>query len=250
MNLESESLSEEDIYPIIYEDMPFYNLELTGLSRISFAVADDPFYRTSRVKYYPEVYLINKKSKIQAVINPLNHRSNKYKDAFEYCEDFREQALKVNDDRKVRINLSELMKGSKPGKMILLTVRTNSLRQGPPKNGEFDRAWFRLINEDTNQTVDYKNIKEIQKPEGFDEDGPLPESEDGAANSEPPQIIYVAGRLFLDDNNRWVYESYNNCFTTDKYPNLVEKIAEIFRTGEEDLNYQKGELENVKHRLL
>jgi len=60
----------------------------------------------------------------------------------------------------------------------------------------------------------------------------------------------VAGRLFLDDNNRWVYESYNNCFTTDKYPNLVEKIAEIFRTGEEDLNYQKGELENVKHRLL
>ncbi len=40
------------------------------------------------------------------------------------------------------------MKGSKPGKMILLTVRAESVR--PPKAGEFDRAWYRLINEDTN----------------------------------------------------------------------------------------------------
>jgi hypothetical protein len=86
--------------------------------------------------------------------------------------------LKVNDDRKVRVNLSELMKGSKPGKMILLTVRAESVR--PPKAGEFDRAWYRLINEDTNQTIDYKNIKEVSKPEGFDEDAPTPEAEEGS----------------------------------------------------------------------
>ena len=35
----------------------------------------------------------------------------------------------------------------KPGRMILLTVRTNDLRKSPPKEGEFDRAWFRLVNE-------------------------------------------------------------------------------------------------------
>jgi hypothetical protein len=147
-NLESESISEEDVYPIIYEDNPFFNLELTGLSRISFGVADDPFFKATRSKYFPEVYLINKKSKIQARISQAKRRSDKYKDAFEFQEDFREQALKVNDDRKVKINLSELMKGSKPGKMILLTVRAESVR--PPKAGEFERAWYRLINEDTN----------------------------------------------------------------------------------------------------
>ena len=34
--------------------------------------------------------------------------------------------------------------------MILLTVRCFDLRKSPPKEGEFDRAWFRLVNEDTN----------------------------------------------------------------------------------------------------
>jgi stress response protein SCP2 len=88
----------------------------------------------------------------------------------------------VNDDRKVKINLSELMKGSKPGKMILLTVRAESVR--PPKAGEYDRAWYRVVNEDTNQTVDYKNIKDVQKPEGFDEDSPIPEGEEGGDKVE------------------------------------------------------------------
>jgi len=63
-NLEAESISEEDVYPIIYGENPFFNVELTGLSRVSFCVADDPFYKATRTKYYPEVYLINKKSKI------------------------------------------------------------------------------------------------------------------------------------------------------------------------------------------
>ncbi len=75
----------------------------------------------------------------------------------------------------------------------------------------------------------------MQKPEGFDEDGPIPEAEEGAEKVEQPGIIYLAGRIYLDSNNRWVYESFNHCFTTDKYPNFIEKLAEIFRTGEEDL---------------
>lgn len=199
-------------------------------------MADDPFYKATRSKYYPEVYLINKKSKIQAKISAASPKIEKYAGAFEYLSDFRESALKVNDDRKVRVNLSDLMKGHKPGKMILLTVRAENVR--PPKAGEFDRSWYRLINEDTNQTIDYKNIKEIAKPEGFDEDAPVAESEEGG-DGGPKQvnITYVAGRLYLDTNNRWVYEAFNHCFTSDKYPNLIEKLAEIFRTGEEDLEH-------------
>lgn len=87
-------------------------------------------------------------------------------------EDFREPQLKLNDDKKVRISLSAV---HKPGTMILLTVRINDLRKAPPKEGEFDKAWFRIINEETNQTIDYKKIKEIEKPDRFDEDAPLDE---------------------------------------------------------------------------
>ncbi len=80
------------------------------MPRVSFCVADDPFFKSERSKYYPEVFLINKKSKIQAKITPNGKESKKYGTAFEYLENFRESALKVNDDKKVRINLSELQK--------------------------------------------------------------------------------------------------------------------------------------------
>jgi len=62
-------------------------------------------------------------------------------------EDFREPHLKLNDDKKVKISLATL---AKKGRMVLLTVKTNDLRSKPAKEGEFDRAWFRLNNEDTN----------------------------------------------------------------------------------------------------
>jgi hypothetical protein len=80
--------------------------------------------------------------------------------------------------------------------MLLLTVKCFELRKSPPREGEFDRAWFRVTNEDTNQTVDYKKIKEIEKPEGFDEDAPIDEENEDAANR--PSITYVAGRIFLE----------------------------------------------------
>lgn len=143
---------------------------MTTLNRISFAVADDPFYKADRCKYYPECVVVSGKGKILVRINPWNRDSEKY--GIEYLEDIREPQLKLNDDRKVRFALNRI---SKYGRMILFTVRCNDLSASPPKEGEFDRAWFRLNNEDTNQTIDYKKIKEIEKPEGFDEDAPIEE---------------------------------------------------------------------------
>jgi hypothetical protein len=55
--------------------------------------------------------------------------------------------LKINDDRKVRIILSQMRK---PGQMVLFTVRTFDLRRSPPKTEDYDQAWYRLVNEDTN----------------------------------------------------------------------------------------------------
>ena len=39
-------------------------------------------------------------------------------------------------------------------------------------------------------------------------------------------------------------------FTSDKYPNIVEKLAEIYQTGEADLQNQKHELSVIKQRII
>jgi hypothetical protein len=93
-----------------------------------------------------------------------------------------------------------------------------------------------LNNEDTNQTIDYKVIKQIEKPEGFDEDAPV---EEGVDPNENPrnEIVYVAGRLFYDTNGRWVYESYNHCFTTDRYGDPIGLMAQIYERSEKELHY-------------
>ena len=62
-------------------------------------------------------------------------------------DDFREPALKLNDDKKIRITLSQI---KKQGHMLLFLVKCFDLKKSPPKDGEFDRAWYRLTNEDTN----------------------------------------------------------------------------------------------------
>jgi len=64
-----------------------------------------------------------------------------------YMEDFRDAALKINDDKKIQISLGAI---TKPGTMILLLVKENDITGKPVKEGDFDRAWFRLSNEETN----------------------------------------------------------------------------------------------------
>mmetsp|Transcript_22787 Transcript_22787/g.17222 ORF Transcript_22787/g.17222 Transcript_22787/m.17222 type:complete len:131 (+) Transcript_22787:1047-1439(+) len=68
--LESQELEEGEANPIVFEDSPYFLLELTALSRISFAVADDPFYKAERSKYFPECVVISPKGKILTKINP------------------------------------------------------------------------------------------------------------------------------------------------------------------------------------
>jgi hypothetical protein len=143
--MENEELEADEKSPIIYEDTPFFNCELTSLNRIAFSVADDPFFKQMKGKYYPECVVYNAKGKVLAVVGPTSKSSDKY--GLQYFDDIREQHLKINDDRKVRITLSQMRK---PGKMVLFTVRTFDNRRSPPKQEDYERAWYRLVNEDTN----------------------------------------------------------------------------------------------------
>lgn len=67
---ENEDLDDGEKNPIHYEDIPYFTLELTSLNRIAFSIADDPFYKSLRSKFYPELIVTNIKGKILARINP------------------------------------------------------------------------------------------------------------------------------------------------------------------------------------
>jgi hypothetical protein len=46
-------------------------------------------------------------------------------------------------------------------------VRVNA--EGKTKSKHYQQAWFRLQNEDTNQTLDYSKFSQIKLPQGYDD---------------------------------------------------------------------------------
>lgn len=258
--------------PIVFEDSPFPCFELTGgLNRIQFSVADDPFYKSLRSKYYPEVVILNMKGEVKARVNPETRSYARHgQEALIFEDDFREPQLKINDDKRVHINLSQLvpklkLAGDKPGaasasslggankdnqhlngKMILLTVKiTDALRKSPARSGEFDRAWYRLVNSDTSQTLEYNHFKNVQSPDNpasSEDAGAGEDGEDGAGKqSGAPQYTYVAGRIFFDHkgNGRWVYESFNHVFASEKFEkdgsDLGKILGDIYARSEREV---------------
>lgn len=95
--------------PIVFENMPLFHFELTNLNTVTFQVADDPFFKSIRCRYYPEVVVMNISGKVKARVNPTTRKYiRKGCDALVFEDDFREPKLKINDDRRVQINLNAL----------------------------------------------------------------------------------------------------------------------------------------------
>jgi len=100
----AEELDEGETNPVVYETMPYFHCELSqGINRIAFSTADDPFYKTTTPKYYPEAVVVNSEGNIMAKINPDMRQSQEF--AMVYQDDIRDPVLKINDDRKVQIQL-------------------------------------------------------------------------------------------------------------------------------------------------
>ena len=57
-------------------------------------------------------------------------------------DNFRDEHLKINDDRKVRVTLSDFK--DRRDMMILLTVRMNDLKGQNVDKTAFKEAWYRL----------------------------------------------------------------------------------------------------------
>lgn len=136
--------------------------------------------------------------------------------------------------------------------MVLLVVKSKDLADQPDvKNEEFDRAQFRFIDDETNQTLDQAKIKDIKltmptpEGEGDEEEAPAePEpEEEGEENKEfKPQNVIIVGRIHLE-NDRWIYEQYHYMYKEDKHQDLFEKIGKI---ETESRNYFKDKEDQIK----
>ena len=154
-----------------------------------------------------------------------------------YLDDIRDPVLKVNDDKKIQIQLGGIRD---PGTLIVLCIREFDNTGKPAvKETEYDRAWFRLSNEETNQTIDYSIISKIEKPEEYVESIPNDDDEDAAPTRN--DLTYVHGILYLESGeggNKWVFESLKHAYQAKDFKNISAKISEIYAKANSENNDQ------------
>jgi len=220
-------------YPLTYTDTPHLTIDITSVKMLALATADDPFFKLppQHKKYFPELVIYNKNGEIIETIDEqkLNVETITNGTFEPECRDLK---LKLNDDRRVSINLLK----QKEVQMILLVIKSKDLYQQANLNADqFDRAQFRLLDASTNQTLDTALIKDMKitmptppEGEGEEEAQPEPEVDEGEGDDKGPQTqnVIVVGRVFME-NGRWIYEQYNYMFKQDKYPDFFQSIGKI-----------------------
>ena len=101
-----ETLDENDQFPIVYQNNQFYDLELNTINHVAFAVADNPFFKMETEKYYPEAIIVNNQGQILSWLNANQTDSNGLA-GIRYRSGFRDDKIRVNDDRKIEILLND-----------------------------------------------------------------------------------------------------------------------------------------------
>ena len=100
----TEEVDEPLVNPIKFDDSEFFSCQLSGVNRLSFSTADSPFHKTQYSKYYPECIVISQDGQVLAKVNPFEKKNAEYN--MNYFDDFRDPVLKINDDKKVQIQLN------------------------------------------------------------------------------------------------------------------------------------------------
>ena len=234
-------------------------------------------------KYYPEVHVVLSDGTLMSTISPSNKNDPNFGSSF-YMDNFRDDHLKINDDRKVRLTLSDFK--DRRDMMILLTVRMNDLKSASNDKSTFAQAWFRLQNEDTNQTLDYSYIDKVKEEAGLEEDEEGEENqEEEGSDAEPKakkETIFLCGRLYREDieipqarqeqtspregeksisqeevaepepkyKTKWVYERWNKVVTSDEFPNVPKQLGEILKSSRQEMRANKDRVREAKQAVL
>lgn len=91
--------------------------------------------------------------------------------------------------------------------MIILTVKTNDLKGAKTEGMDYAKAWFRLQNEDTNQTLDYSYVDKVKADEEFEEpeEGEDAGDDDAGDDDEEPKAkvehTILCGRIYNINTN-------------------------------------------------
>lgn len=246
-----ESLDENDKFPIVYEDNTFSELELNAIDHISLAVADNPFYKIDNDKYYPEAVVVNSDGEILARLSANQKEADCPQfPSLKYKQGFRDEMMRVNDDRKIEMRLSEF---KEPGIQVIFFVRSFDLsKEKDILDGTYDQAWFRIQNETTSQTIDYMKVNKMEVPDSYVE---FQEGEDSPARNE---LVYVVGRVFCDDKLRkksknsstcWVYEQYNKIVESQKFPDVAQTMADLIRSANEEVEEYDSLIKQAQDKL-
>ena len=277
--IEAITKEEEDaVDPVVYGPNPFYELELKSLQRLAFAVADNPFLKSDTSKYYPEIHVVLADGTLMSTISPTKRNDPNFGSSM-YLENFRDDNLKINDDRKVRLTLSDFK--DRRDMMILLTIRCNDVKGAALDKDAFSKAWFRLQNEDTNQTLDYSYIDKVKEENGIEEEEGDEEKEAEEEDEEEAGVkketIFLAGRLYREDTiikqapvvveppkegeeplpppedkykTKWVYERWNKVVNSVDYPDIPGMLGELLKNSRNEIRSNKERVKEARAAVL
>merc|ERR1712127_247775 len=134
-------------------------------------------------------------------------------------------------------------------------VKTFDLRKERdlPENLHKD-AWFRLQNEQTSQTLDYTMLKDLPDPEDYnegnvEEEGPEVDAEERKTRNE---LVYLAGRIYCEKNEKgekWIHEKWNKIVETQKYPDLDQKLADLYKKTCDEATAYEEQINQAQSRM-
>lgn len=69
-------------------------------------------------------------------------------------------------------------------------------------------------------------MKNIELSEDYQEF--IPNEDDDEVPPTRNPLTYVHGRLILESNNKWVFESYQNVFEEKDHPDLMKEFGDLY----------------------
>ncbi len=187
-----------------------FTVELnTSIPLLSLAVASEPYdYLPEQYKrYFPAIYMYNFEGECLGKHELKDGDKSKFAAFLKGAVPDRDKLLKENDDSRIVINI-----GAIPPEVasLILAVREDPLNKNA-KETWYGNARYRLLDEDTYQSVEYERLGQILEKA-------IRVGEPAGEDTSQEARVAVCGRLYVEDSKdrRWTYEAYHTALSGKK----------------------------------
>ena len=190
--------------------------EVTKVDHIAFTAADDPYYKLykEQTAHFP-------------ILCTYDSDGNLIK-----CE--------RSESQKITVRLSKL---PPQVQMLVFVVQVTNPQSKFFKEGDYDRAQYRVLCEDTNQTIELRKMKGMEVP-------PLPEDmpEEERKRAEH---YFLAGRVSrIGEENRWTYEGYHLAFRREgRYKDFEKLFGELDYDARKDMLNRELTIREIEEEI-